>query len=209
LKQIRTLSQNNTLIEERRNHIINCAIKVFSSKGYRGTTMRDLAKTCRMSEGGLYRYIGSKDDIIHLICATKATGSAQLEKFLSTLGETTPPDALTSCLKNQIQAGEKNRQFNMFFNREIHYFSASDRRMLLEDQVAMVHFYEKLLIKGIESGEFQIESPLMMAHEILMKVHNWVMRRWFLIQHYTLEEYINIQTDIILKAIEVDSKNHI
>jgi len=73
----------------------------------------------------------------------------------------------------------------------------------------MVHFYEKLLIKGIESGEFQIESPLMMAHEILMKVHNWVMRRWFLIQHYTLEKYINIQTDIILKAIEVDSKNHI
>jgi len=115
LKQIRTLSQNNTLIEERRNHIINCAIKVFSSKGYRGTTMRALAKTCRMSEGGLYRYIGSKDDIIHLICTTKATGIAFLENYLPTLGEISPTDALKACLKHQIQAGEKNRQFNMFY----------------------------------------------------------------------------------------------
>ena len=93
----------------------------------------------------------------------------------------------------------------MFFNREIHYFSTSDRRMLLEDQVAMIHLYEKLLLKGIECGEFQIDSPLMMAHEILMKVHNWIMRRWFLIQYYTLNEYIDIQTNIILKAIRVNT----
>lgn len=97
---------------------------------------------------------------------------------------------------------ENSRGYNLFFNREISHFSREDRQTLLEDQVAMVHFFEKRLIDGIEAGEFEMESPLLVAHDILMKIHDWGLRRWFLIQYVTLEQYARIHTRLILRSIQ-------
>ena len=36
--------------------------------GYQRSTTRQIAKSLDISEGTLYRYIGSKKDILHLIC---------------------------------------------------------------------------------------------------------------------------------------------
>lgn len=198
---IRAYSDNESLVNERRQHITACSIKVFLKKGYKGTTMRELARACNMSEGSLYRYIGSKDDILHLICTARARGIERLEAFLHELGAVSPTEALKACITACFMWAENSRDYNLFFNREISHFSREDRQTLLEDQVAIVHFFEKRLIDGIEAGEFQMESPLLVAHDILMKIHNWGLRRWFLIQYVTLEEYARINIRLILRSI--------
>ena len=202
---IRTYSDNETLVAERRQHIAECAIKVFLKKGYHGTTMRELARACAMSEGSLYRYIGSKDDILHLICTARARGIERLEGLLHELDAVSPTEALKACITACFMWAESSRDYNLFFNREIGHFSREDRHTLLGDQVAMVHFFEKRLIDGIEAGEFQMDSPLLVAHDILMKIHNWGMRQWFLKQYVTLEEYAGINTGLILRSIRVEA----
>ena len=202
---IRTYSNNESLVKERRQHIIACAINVFLKKGYKGTTMRELARACAMSEGSLYRYIGSKDDILHLICTARARGVERLEGFFHELGAASPTEALEACINTCFMWAESSRDYNLFFNREISHFSSEDRHTLLGDQVAMVHFFEKRLIDGIEAGEFEMESPLLVAHDILIKTHDWGMRRWFLKQYVTLEEYAGIHTRLILRSIRVEA----
>ena len=66
-KKIRTFTKNEALIEERRNQIFRGAAKLFLKKGYGGTSMQELAQYLGMSKMGLYHYIGTKEDIIHLI----------------------------------------------------------------------------------------------------------------------------------------------
>jgi AcrR family transcriptional regulator len=202
---IRTYSNDEVLVRERRLHIMECAIKLFLDKGYKGTTTREIAKACGMSEGSLYRYIGSKDDILHLICMARAHGAGILENILSSIDNASTPETLKACINACFMWADDSRDYNLFFNREIRHFSPEDRRILLEDQVAIVRFFEKLLIKGVKEGEFQIESPLLVAHDILMKVHDWGLRRWFLRQYFTLEEYARLQTDLILKAVKPDA----
>ena len=60
---IRTFSNDQALVKERRNHIVRCSTRVFTKEGYDRTNMRELAEACDMSAGALYHYFGSKEEI--------------------------------------------------------------------------------------------------------------------------------------------------
>jgi len=200
-RTIRTLIKNESLVQERRQQILDGAIEVFLRKGYKAARLREIAEACGMSEGAIYRYIGTKDDLLHLICGNRARGVEGLDAVLAATGNVTAKDALITCVRYHFQVGDRSRDYNLFFNREIRHFSSDDRRVLLDSQVKILDFFKNLLEKGIHSGEFQMRSPLAVAHNILMLGHDWGLRRWFLSQYFTLEEYTDIQIELLLKQI--------
>ena len=50
-----------------RSNILKASIKVFSKKGFHGTTMNEIAKEVGVSKGTLYTYFKSKEDILNEI----------------------------------------------------------------------------------------------------------------------------------------------
>jgi AcrR family transcriptional regulator len=48
----------------RRNQIIDAAARLFAEKGFHRTTTRDIAEAADVSEGTLYNYFSSKDDLL-------------------------------------------------------------------------------------------------------------------------------------------------
>lgn len=48
-------------------HILACATRVFSEKGYEGASIRDIARSSRVSLAGLYYYFRSKEELLFLI----------------------------------------------------------------------------------------------------------------------------------------------
>ena len=50
-----------------RNKIVMAAVKVFSKKGYHGSTMDEIAKEVGVSKATLYTYFKSKEDILKVI----------------------------------------------------------------------------------------------------------------------------------------------
>ncbi len=205
--EIRAFSKNTSLVQERRAQILQGAFKVFMRQGYKATKLRDIAEASGMPEGTIYRYIGSKDDLLHLICIQRARGRERLEQVLAEAGDAPTAKVLENCLRSYFQLCEKGREFNLFFNREIRYFSSEDRHFLLEAQVAVCDFFRELLEKGIQGGEFRMRSPLAVAHNLLMLGHDWGLRRWFLANHFTLEEYSDIQIEMLLKQISTDRRS--
>jgi len=53
--------------DERLDHLLARAARVFADKGYHSTTMRDLAAASGMSLAGMYYYVRGKDDLLALI----------------------------------------------------------------------------------------------------------------------------------------------
>jgi len=64
--------------------------------------------------------------------------------------------------------------------------------------------FEKLLKRGIEEGEFSIDDPKLIAHDIVVLGHAWAFRRWHLRKHWTFKTYVKEQTDAMLRTITVD-----
>jgi AcrR family transcriptional regulator len=49
------------------DQLIECAVKVFSARGYRRTQMADVAREMKVAPGTLYNYVESKEALFHLV----------------------------------------------------------------------------------------------------------------------------------------------
>ena len=66
--------------DERLDHLLAQAARVFAEKGYHSTTMRDLAAASGMSLAGMYYYTRGKEDLLALIqerCFTRVLAGAE------------------------------------------------------------------------------------------------------------------------------------
>ena len=57
---------------ERREQIVQAAIELFSRKGFRGTTTREIAEAVGISEAALFKYFATKEDLYSAIIEAKA-----------------------------------------------------------------------------------------------------------------------------------------
>jgi len=70
--------------EETRLRILMATRLLFSRKGRRGTTTREIAEVAGVNEATLFRHFGNKDALISA-CTEHYCGTAQLEDFVSEL----------------------------------------------------------------------------------------------------------------------------
>jgi AcrR family transcriptional regulator len=68
--------------EERKASIVAAAVKLFSEKGFRGTTTRELAAAVGVTEPVLYEHFKTKCDLYRAIIETKACEGIQSMKLL-------------------------------------------------------------------------------------------------------------------------------
>jgi AcrR family transcriptional regulator len=65
--------------EERRRVIIEAALTLFSQKGFRGTTTKEIAQAAGCSEATLFKHFATKDELYSAILETKV----QIEEVLA------------------------------------------------------------------------------------------------------------------------------
>jgi len=198
-RKVRTYSKDEALVKNRREHIINCSIKLFLQKGYEETTTRELADACGISKGALYLYVGSKEDILYLIIDRAASGQVRVfEDIRNKVEHLSPTEALRQSIRIYFQSVDNSQELYIFINHIIGKIPKSDRHILLDAQDRIVTFFEDLLRGGIKAREFSTKDPQMVAFNILVLGATWAIRRPFLKRRYSLEEYIATQTEYIM-----------
>lgn len=68
--------------EERREQILDAALRIFAEKGFAGASIRDIAKEVGVTEGLIYHYFESKDQLLNA-CWKERTWRAHLERILA------------------------------------------------------------------------------------------------------------------------------
>lgn len=67
---------------ERREQILDAAMEVFACKGFEGATVRDIARRIGVTEGLLYHYFESKDDLLNA-CWKERSFNAKIEEIIA------------------------------------------------------------------------------------------------------------------------------
>ena len=62
-REVKSSVKDESLIEMRREQMIQGAVKLFKEKGFHRTTTREIAKEAGFSIGTLYEYIRTKEDV--------------------------------------------------------------------------------------------------------------------------------------------------
>jgi AcrR family transcriptional regulator len=189
-------------VERKRKLIAEQAEKLFCRKGYNNTNMRELAKACNMSPGKIYRYIGAKEDIIHLLSRKHTqTTTGVLEKLYQRLDKKNWLRVLKQCLARYFNICHQDQDYLMFINREAVYFPKTTRVVLREGYEKDILIFQEILNNGITAGQFKEHDTFFVAQHIVLAGHAWILRRWYLRFRYSIKEYIDINTEFVLAYI--------
>ena len=83
-----SMEKREKISQERRSAILNSALVLFDDKGYVNTTIADIARQAEMSNGLIYHYFSSKEDIV------RSYGQAIEECEAHVMNQPTATDAL-------------------------------------------------------------------------------------------------------------------
>ena len=189
----------------RRAEILTAAGQLFAEKGYHRTTTQDIAKAAEVSEGTIYNYFSSKEEllfaIMERISQSQNSGDRDLEAFSE------DPKAFFRALLD-------SRQDSLKENRIMLQAILSE---ILVNPELRDRYYEELIVPEIESmrilleertnqGQIQLSDPSLVAR-ILMAIFSGL----FLLQvsgdeviSTQWKELTNQLTDIFFDGVGVN-----
>jgi AcrR family transcriptional regulator len=201
---IRTYSTDDKLISERRRKIAVAAVRLMAKKAYSRLPVREIAKECGIAPGTIYHYIGSKDDVINLVAHLDRAYFVKFIEDAKFCSETMDPvNALRHSIDMYYKRIDKGQDLILFFYQEAKSLSPALVKEVFEWEFSSISAFEQLLVKGCESGDFEIEDTTLVANQIVTEGEMWATRRWLIHKHWTLDEYIAKCTNFFLRAIKV------
>ncbi len=201
MRKVRTYSTDIDLVQERRAQIVQTAVELIVKRGYNRTNTRELATALGMSTGGLYHWIGSKDDILYLIVNFTSDLTQGLLDNCARCGGGTVTQKLKESIKIYFSGVEEFRNFHNFINHVMLSLSANDRRIVYQNESRIVDYFEGLLDEGVKKGEFREIDCKCIAHNIVAIANAWANRGWYLKRYYTIDKYTSEETDNLLAQL--------
>jgi TetR/AcrR family transcriptional regulator, cholesterol catabolism regulator len=206
IRSIPTQVKNKDLVNRRRSQIIDAAVEMFLQKGFHKTTTRQIAQAAGISNGLLYEYISTKEDILYLVCdAIHAEMQNAVVQALLRPKKGTHP--LAAVIREYFLVCHRMGDHILLIYKETQTLPAKWRKIVLENEIRITGLFTKVLQDLVAGGELPAleESILdLIAHNISVLGHMWAFRRWFLAGRYTIEEYTRIQTALIVDRLRYE-----
>jgi TetR/AcrR family transcriptional regulator, cholesterol catabolism regulator len=163
--------------DRRRQDVVDAAAGVFAEKGFQATTMDDLSGATGLAAGGLYHYIGSKEQLLVDICAELL--DPLLDEAHAIVAEPAPPEETLRRLV-RVWAGhvESHRDHMRVFGQERQLIERGPRwRAIRASRKEFERVLDDVLAAGERSGDFSF-SDRRLALMALLSMINYL-PQWF------------------------------
>ena len=200
IKDIPTQVKNPDLVERRRRQIADAAVRLFIAKGFHKTTTRQIAGASGFSIGSLYEYFASKEDILYLVCELI---HAEVERGVTEAMTKAAGgrDALAGVIREYFKVCDRMNDFILLIYQESQSLPSQWQKRVLENELRITGLFVEALARIAATGalpNLNEQTIELAAHNIVVSGHMWTFRRWYLSRHYSIEDYITLQTELIL-----------
>jgi AcrR family transcriptional regulator len=159
----------------RREHILRAAARAFAEKGYRATSLQEIADEVGVTRPAFYHHFKSKQEILAAIV------DMALERAEATVDQATETDApatdqLRDFIRRYVEINTEHAEVPALFQSlgELDEEAAESARLR---RSAIDHKLAGLIERGVRTGELATPSPRIAAYAILGAA-NW-MHAWY------------------------------
>jgi AcrR family transcriptional regulator len=125
--------------------LLNESMRLFNLKGYRDTSMEDIAAAVRMPASGIYRYFSGKSDILAAAFRRAADRlSAEMSTILTTIAD--PEDALTTVIDAYVARSFDQPELDYVYYTERLNMTVADQKILRNLQRSNVEAWVELVV---------------------------------------------------------------
>jgi AcrR family transcriptional regulator len=203
-REVVTNIKNQELVKERRRQIVDAAVKLFIEHGYHKTTTRALAKATGLSIGSLYEYVSTKDDVLYLVCIaihTEVEHGVKEALARPTVGKA----ALAEVIREYFLVCNRMSDHVLLMYQVTHFLPSKWQEKVLEAELRITNLFIEAMRELRELGkipQMDDDTIILMGHNISVIGHTWAFRRWYFAKQFTIEQYIEQQTEFIMSFLE-------
>jgi AcrR family transcriptional regulator len=182
-----------------KEQIINKAIDLFYHKGFARASIRDLAKSVKVTNAAIYNHFKNKDQILYTIIERLGTRySERMENVLSKHEK--PLDRLREMVfQHACLVVEDQKAVKIFFD-DVSQLSPKFRKNILDQQKAIYGLFKKQ-ISDLENNGLLRPVEKVVATFCCFAMINWCYRWLKQDGEFSIEEIANSITDIFLNGI--------
>lgn len=192
--------------EERRQRIVEAAVELFSRKGFRGTTTREIAEAAGISEAMIFKHFATKRELYSAIIEVKSETEELLAGAAKASEAKDDAGVLRSVGLKMLEQTERDpslMRLLLFSALEGHELS----EIFFESRVRRLHeFLSSYIRRRIEDGRFRSVDALVVARGFIgMIVHYLLIHELFGVKRpprSSPEEVVELFVSIFLKGIE-------
>jgi AcrR family transcriptional regulator len=156
----------------RRAELIRAAARLFSTRGYHGTSMQHLADALGLQRGSLYAHIGSKQDLLFDVVEEGA------EHFLArgedaVALEGPAAERLRALLVGHVETAAQHLESATVFLNEWRYLSPQPRAEIKAKRDAYEAMLVRIIEEGISAGDFRPDADVRFATLLTLSAGNW------------------------------------
>lgn len=201
--EVPTQIKNPDLVREKRRHIIDSTVKLFIEHGYHKTTTRMIAKAANFSIGSLYEYVSSKEDLLYLVCHTiHEEVRAAVEQAMANPGEGI--EKLSEAIRQYFYVCDKMTDHILLMYQVTQFLPEKWKERILTSELDITRIFITTLADLSNNNsipKMDEETLNLVGDNISVLGQMWAFRRWHVQKNFSLENYIQIQTQFILGRI--------
>ena len=163
--------------DRRRQDVIDAAATVFAERGFQATTMEDLSEATGLAAGGLYHYIGSKEQLLFDICAELL--DPLLDEAQAIVSEPgAPEETLRRLVRVWTRHVESHRDHMRVFQQERQVIERGPRwRAIRASRKEFERVLDDVLADGERSGDFSFGDRRLALMALLSMIN--YLPQWF------------------------------
>jgi AcrR family transcriptional regulator len=164
-------------VRNTRADVVEAAGRLFASRGYHGTSMRDLGKELGLLGSSLYAHVDSKQDLLVEVVEEGARlfeGSAA--EALAIAGSAA--DRLHALISGHVEVVLDNLDIARTFLNEARMLDAEHRARILAARDHYEEAFRSVIREGIGDGSFAAETDPKTASIFILSILNAI-ERWY------------------------------
>lgn len=193
--------KDEALIKRRRNQIVAGAMVLFKQKGFHRTTTREIAKQSGFSIGTLYEYIRAKEDVLYLVY--EAINEHVHDRLLDIIDEEEPSiDTLKKIVDQYYRLMDDMQDEVTILYQEVKSLETNVKDTVLEQEREKVLLF-KQAVQACLPQPVDDRKIELLANNIFVQGHMWGFRRWVLYRNFTLDDYIDMQIELLFQSLQL------
>ena len=164
--------------QTRRGELLDIAAKLFAERGFKNTTVRDIADAAGILSGSLYHHFDSKEAMVDELLDSFQTELWQQYDAIET-SDRTPKEKLEAVVRVSFDAIDQHHSEVAIFQTDASYLASFERFAYLEERnVRFRELWTRLLREGITAGELRADLDVELVYRFLRDTV-WVAVRWY------------------------------
>ena len=201
-RTVETATKNRERVRDRREQLIDAAVSVFAAKGFHATTVRDIGRAAGLTQGTIYNYVRTKEDILYLVCDRIVT--EYLINVQRAMAADGPPMArVHGALEGVARVMVEHRGGILLLYHESHNLGRESRRSIVARVNDFITGFERLLGEVVLTQPFPTANVRSLANIVTFLPTIFALRGWGFASGVPQEDLIRDLVDFMVAGLRL------